>query len=610
MPFLRKLAFLVLRTRREVRNAVLLLSLMLFAAALEAVGVGLIMPFVALIQNPRIVETSRPLQILQNLSGATTEIGVVCAFGIGLAVMFVAKNAYLSFVQWLQFRFIAGRQVGLARHLVERYLGNQYTFHLQHNSSELIQNVMLQVHLISNHVLVSVFTIAVEALTVLVVLCAMVAVEPLLVPVVGASISVIAFGLYRSVQQKSLKLGEHEKACQADMIRWLQQGLGGIKEAQVIGVERFFLDSFGRAAEGLGRAEAQHRWMMLLPRYVLESLGIVALVAISLGMLLRGRPPEAVLPVLGVLAIAAVRLLPSVSRILACLTDIRHNVPPVEAIYAVASAPERFRTLSDQSVEPLVFQQELSLLDVEYRYPGAARPSLRGVTLTIRRGESIAFVGGSGAGKTTIADVLIGLLEPTAGKIEVDGKPLDGDRLLGWRHSVGYIPQQVYLCDDSVLRNIAFGIEDSKIDRARVERAIDAARLREFIESMPEGLDTFVGERGVRISGGQRQRIGIARALYLEPQVLVLDEATSALDGKTEREIVEAIERIRSERTAIIIAHRLSTVRNCDRLVFMKDGSVVQVGSWNELYAENTDFRHLVRLAEAEGGSSPASASA
>jgi ATP-binding cassette subfamily C protein len=601
MQLLRKIAYLVVGTRRDLRNVVLLFLMMVVAAALEALGVGLVFPFVALIQNPRVVDESRALQIVRDMSGAQTDAGLVTAFGAGLLGAFVLKNAYLAFSQWVQFRFTAARHLTLSRQLVERYFANDYTFHLQHNSSELIQNVIYDIHLVINQVLVSGLVVAVEGLTVLVILGAMVALEPILVPVVGAGIGIVAFTFYRTLQRKSVRLGAEEKAFLADMIKWVQQGLGGIKEAQVIGVERFFLNAFTRSASGFGRVGQQHQFMQLVPRYLLESLGVLALVAVSLGMLARGRSGQAVLPVLGVLAVAAVRILPSVARILAGLTSIRHNTAPVDGLYAAMTAPGRYRELPKGPPRALGFERELRLKDVEYRYPGAPQPSLRNVSLTIARGESIAFVGASGAGKTTMVDLLIGLLEPTAGHLEVDGEPLVGDQLIAWRRKVGYIPQQVYLCDDSVLRNVAFGLEDSEIDRARVESVVDSARLRDVVASLPDGLDTFVGERGVRLSGGQRQRIGIARALYLDPRVLVLDEATSSLDGKTEQEIVDAIEQVRAGRTLMVIAHRLSTVRRCDRVVFLKDGEVVQIGSWDELCEANSDFRHLVKLADTDG---------
>jgi len=235
---------------------------------------------------------------------------------------------------------------------------------------------------------------------------------------------------------------------------------------------------------------------------------------------------------------------------------------------------------------------------VHYTYPGAAQPSLRGVTMTIKKGESIGLVGLSGGGKTTIADTLIGLLTPERGKIEVDGKLLEGERLTAWQRNIGYIPQTIFLCDDTIRRNIAFGVEDDEIDDEQIERVLKAARLEEMVKALPKGTGTFVGERGIRLSGGQRQRIGIARALYFDPKMLVLDEATSSLDGATEREVVEAIERLRSDRTMLVIAHRLSTVRACDRIILMAGGRVLDTGTWEELLGRSDDFKKLVRMGQ------------
>jgi ATP-binding cassette subfamily C protein len=277
--------------------------------------------------------------------------------------------------------------------------------------------------------------------------------------------------------------------------------------------------------------------------------------------------------------------------------------PSVEAMWkALEPYPDDGRMGSRSgAVEPLVLEREIKLVDVALTYPNAPRPALDGVSIAIRRGESIAFVGGSGAGKTTIVDTIIGLLQPSEGHVEIDGHKLEGEIVARWRKAIGYIPQVVYLSDDTIKRNVAFGVDDREIDAARVERALAAASLDELVASLPDGIDTFVGERGVRLSGGQRQRIGIARALYLEPRVLVLDEATSSLDGVTERQIVDAIEKLRTDRTMIVIAHRLSTVRSCDRLVFMEHGRIQDVGSWEEIHARNPGFQRLVELSSVEG---------
>jgi ABC-type multidrug transport system fused ATPase/permease subunit len=277
---------------------------------------------------------------------------------------------------------------------------------------------------------------------------------------------------------------------------------------------------------------------------------------------------------------------------LGSLNDMRYFAPFADAIHRDLS--ERERVTASIAVANLA--NELTLSNVSYSYPGATKPSLRNVSLTIKKGEAIALVGSSGAGKTTLADLIIGLLEPSSGKILVDGTVLDASTVRSWQDKIGYVPQQVYLGDDTLLRNVAFGEADEAIDLLRVERALDAAHLTDFVRGLPDGLATAVGERGVRLSGGQRQRIGIARALYFDPKILILDEATSALDGLTEAEVVEAIESARADRTTIVIAHRLSTVRRCDRLVYMSDGEITNVGNWETLLASNVDFKRLVEL--------------
>jgi len=315
--------------------------------------------------------------------------------------------------------------------------------------------------------------------------------------------------------------------------------------------------------------------------------------------LIRGGDTQRLVPLLGALALAVVRLMPSATRVLGALAEVRYYGPTVAALHAdLMSVPDPvFSTVPGGGTRPLPFSQEVKLTDISYTYAEAPRPALERVSLTIQKGEAIALIGPSGAGKTTLVDILVGLLASRTGTIEVDGQILDTTTWRRWQRLIGYIPQQVYLCDDTLGRNIAFGVPDAQIDQARLQHALQAACLSDMVRELPNGLETLIGERGVRLSGGQRQRIGIARALYPDPQVLVLDEATAALDNATEHEVVEALEAARTGRTLIVIAHRLSTVRRCDRLVYMAGGRVVQVGNWDALLAGNEEFRNLVSLA-------------
>jgi ATP-binding cassette subfamily C protein len=586
-----------------VRDGILLVVLMFGAAMFEAVGIGIIMPFVSLVAHPETVDKYAMLAWVKHTSGVTTRTGLVTVFGLLLVAVFLLKNLYLVFVQYAQNSYIHGRQILLENHLMETYMRRPWVFHLQHNSSDLIHNVSYEVSQVFTHVVVSLFVIAVEALSLLVLACVLVAIEPVVVPSVGVALGLVSFVFYRLIHKKATRVGEEQRKMQAEMLKWIQQGLGGVKEARIIGVEDFFTRAYAKRSGPFAKSLVYHRMLGVLPRYVLETTGILALVLMTIAMFARGASEAEVLPVLGALAVAAVRVLPSTAHIIGSISLIRFVKPSVDNLWKALEPWPGDGKMGTKvgEVKPLALEREIRLEGVSFTYPNAPKPSLRNVSITIAKGESIAFVGGSGAGKTTIVDAIIGLLDPEKGSITIDGAKLEGDRIPQWQRAIGYIPQTVFLSDDTIRRNVAFGVDDEHIDEARVLRALEAARLREHVESLPEGLDTFVGERGVRLSGGQRQRIGIARALYLEPKVLVLDEATSSLDGVTEREIVEAIERLRTDRTMVVIAHRLSTVRSCDRLVFMSQGKIDDVGTWDELYARNAEFRRLVELSKTEG---------
>jgi ABC-type multidrug transport system fused ATPase/permease subunit len=601
MSFLRKLLNLTVHDQRDASRIALLLAGMLVAGAFEALGIGLIMPFIAVIDRPEIIEQSRTLLWLRDTFHLGTTRSFISFFGLILIATFVFKNAYLALYQFVQFRFIFSRQAALSRRLFSVYLRSPYSLHLQRNSADLLRIINSDIPVVFNHVMVSVFVLFVETVSVAVVAGLVIFYEPILVPAIALVTGGFGFLFYRSIRHKTTELGRQQLEDQASMIKAVNHGIGGLKELKILGRESYFITAYDQNSQRFGRALSHHRIVSLLPRYFLETLGMVGLVGFTLSMLMLGKDLRTVLPVLGLLAVAAVRLMPSLSRIMGAIAEVRSYTPAVEAIHADLLLPQ------DKSATPtgdrhasvpsllLPFERELQLNHVEYTYPGTATPSLQNVSCTIRRGEAVAFIGPSGAGKTTVVDVLIGLLEPTRGTLEVDGEPLQGSRIGAWQRGIGYIPQHVYLSDDSIRRNVAFGVDEHEIDDARVWRALEAAQLAEFVTTLPDRFNTSVGERGVRLSGGQRQRIGIARALYQEPQVLVLDEATSALDSTTEREIVESIERLRHTQTIIVIAHRLSTVRTCDRLVLMKAGRVEQIGTWDDLVATSEEFRRLTR---------------
>jgi ATP-binding cassette, subfamily B, bacterial PglK len=592
MNLFRRYIDLLLRVPGDRRRLIILVLMMTFGASMEAVGVGLIMPFIALLQRPALVHESRPLAAMMRLTGIETATGATMLVGGVLLFVFVVKNIYLALTTWLQLRFLGDRMTLLARDLLAGYLGRRYTFFLGRNSAELVKNVVTDAAAVFYSAMPAAFFFVIEALTCVVLGLLLVTLEPIAVPVVALVIGGGGWLFQRFSRGRSHALGEVVRDRETDLVRRATQAFGGIKEVRIRGCESFIVGTFVKTSEEHARASRVARFLGTSPRFVFETLAVSGMLLVALIVLARGGGTDRLVPLLGVMALAVVRMMPSAVRMLGALNDMRYFSPFVAALH---------KDLTEREVLPaspanVTFERDLEFVNVSYTYPEAPRPSLDRVSLTIAKGEAIALVGSSGAGKTTLADLVIGLLEPTSGQIRVDGAVLDATTVRSWQDLVGYVPQQVYLSDDTLMRNVAFGVPDEDVDKVRVERALDAARLSEFVAALPEGLQTSVGERGVRLSGGQRQRIGIARALYFDPKVLVLDEATSALDGVTEAEVVEAIEIARTDRTTIVIAHRLSTVRSCDRLVYMSDGKITSVGTWEMLLASNLDFQRLVEL--------------
>ena len=591
--------------RPQRRLAVGLFFLMLLGAGFEALGIGLVMPFIALVAEPTSVQEMPLLPDLLAALGVETGSGVVIAAGLGLLGIYLIKNAFLALMYYAQFRFVFNNQVRLSRRLFDAYLHSPYSFHLHRNSAQLLRNVNDEVRMTFAHVVIPLLTLAVELMVVLVLGALLMVVEPVVAPIAIVSFGLVSYGFYRSVRKKTVQLGKEQQHHAGLMIQWVHQGLGGVKEAKVAGCEDYFLEAYNRSSKRYARAMRFHRFVKEIPRNVVETIGLGGMILVVVLLVARGQNMTHILPVLGLFAMAAIRLLPSLTRIIAALTGLRHFRPSVNVITGdldllrVMEPKKNEGAAADQP--PITFDEKVELRGVSFRYPEADEVTLTQLDLEIECGESIAFVGASGAGKTTTVDLLLGLLPPDAGQILVDGRSIE-ENLRSWQDQLGYIAQPTYLMDDTIRRNVAFGIPDEEIDDGQIWQVLEDAQLAKLVSSLPGQLDTFIGEGGVRISGGQRQRLGIARALYRRPTLLVLDEATSALDNATEKEINAAIQRLSKTMTMVIIAHRLSTVRHCDRLFFLSQGRVVDSGTYDELLARNFEFQQMVRATDELSG--------
>ena len=575
-----------------------LLALMLGGALLEALGLVAVLPFLALLSNPERVDDVPLLGSLGDAFGLeTTRELLVLSCAIVLSV-FVIKTAYLTALFAIQARYIFGHQARLARRLFEAYLASPYPFHLRRNSAELLRNSNASVLIIFTQVVLPVAYLIIEIMVMVVMLTLLFALAPVATLSAIASIGALVVVVQLVLRRRLGAISREQQMHQASIIRWVQQGLGGIKETKVLGREAFFVEMYGRSAGRYADALRRLRFASDAPRVLIEGVTLGGLFALLLVLLLLGQDVDALLPVLGLFAMAAIRLMPSASRILTALTAIRGSFAALDDVYADLRETERTTGTFDRATGSEVHLRDAITLDhVGYQYEGAAGLAVDDVSLVIARGESVAFVGSSGAGKTTLVDILLGLLQPTTGAVRVDGIDVAG-AIPAWQRRVGYIPQPVYVLDDTIRRNVAFGLHDVDIDDEKVWRALDAAQLRTFVNALPLGLEATLGERGARMSGGQRQRIGIARALYRDAELLVLDEATAALDNETERDVSRAIIALAGQKTIITIAHRLSTVRDCDRLYVLDEGRIVAMGSYNDLLANDEGFRRMALAAE------------
>ena len=493
-----------------------------------------------------------------------------------LVFVYFAKSAYLSVFTWLKMRTIFSIRVRVSEQLYNTYLHQPWTFHMGRNSSKLIRNVLTETHQLLQSVLLPLIDLVAESLLLVAVIALLLVFEP-----VGALSAAAVGGLvgalfYFGVRNRVNVWGKERQHHEALTIQHLQQGLTGVKDVKLHGREADFLNVYKSHFRHAIRRIRQQAVLSAMPRMWLEFLAVSSLAVLVSAIILQGRSTESVLATVGLFGAVAVRLLPSVNRVISAMQELRFGTAVADNVDAELALPMEETQAADEA-EEITFDEALRCEDLCYQYPESQDLVLNNINIEVRKGESVGFVGQSGSGKSTLIDLILGVLRPKSGHITVDGVDMRTG-LRSWQSKLGYVPQTIYLTDDSLRANIAFGMPEEEIDDEKVMRAVESSRLGEFVEGLPEGLSTIVGEQGTRLSGGQRQRIGIARALYHDPEVLILDEATSALDNETEREVMRTVNDLHGAKTILIVAHRLSTVETCDRIYRLDAGHVVDQG--------------------------------
>ncbi len=586
----------------ERRSFWRLLGLVVLMSFANMVGIAAIIPFLSVLADPERVQGDGVLGQVYRAGGFETVEAFQFALGLFVLVVFLTSVAIRALSSYALARFSAMRMYSISSRVLRGYLGQPYVWFLGRHSSDLVKTVLNETTMMVQGTLNPLLNVISNAAVAVAMVLMLVIAEPLAALLMGTLLGGGYLLLSVWVRARQSAAGRVKFHAVGMTYRIVQEAMIGSKEIKVLGLEREMLARFHGPAFQKAKAETISRVLIEIPRHLLEALAFGGMILVLLLLLqLNDGDLGKVLPIAGVYALAGARLMPAMQAIYGGLSSIRFQQASLHSVHAeIRSADELGERLPATEPEPLRLAQSLELRDLVYAYPSADRPALNGVSLAIEARTTVGIVGGTGAGKSTAMDILLGLLEPQGGQMLVDGNPVEGrDDRRAWRRSIGYVPQHIFLADDTVASNIAFGLPPEKIDMEAVERAARMAELHDFVtEQLPEGYKTLVGDRGARLSGGQRQRVGIARALYHDPDVLILDEATSALDNVTERAVMDALDRIGGAKTVIMVAHRLSTVRNCDRIFLFRNGVVEASGPYDELLQSSDAFRAMVEAAE------------
>jgi len=598
---LKKLWWLL--SRREKRNAFLLSFLMLINGLMEMVGVGVVPVYVSIVAYPDKLIENEMVQWAFAAPGEILTQTTLLYWGSALVLgFFTIKLLYTVFLSYYQARFVNNLVLRIGDKLFTAYMRAPYMFHLGRNSAQLLRNVNTECMRLGINVLMPLVQLATHVFVLLAITALLLVASPgfavaALVLCVGVAATVV-----RTLHHELKALGANAQAARGEVMRTVNEGLGGVKEIRILQREGQFTEKFRQA---LGTVLSVQRFIQVINRaipMVMEWVSVAGLLAVILLLFMMGKTSETVVSTIVLFAVSLLRLKGAIGNIVSHYTGLQHNLVSLDVVYddltslqdqaTAAEGGYTENTEQGQSLSALKFHSRIMLDHVSFRYPNAHEDALKDISLTIEKGEAIGFVGTTGAGKSTLIDIVLGVLTPTEGHVLVDGKDIRCDPA-GWQRDIGYIPQSIFLVDGTIKQNIALGLSDAKIDETAVERAVRAANLKEFVEELPQGVNALVGERGVRLSGGQRQRVAIARALYHNPDVLVMDEATSALDNVTERTVIEAVDQLKGQRTILMIAHRLTTISNCDRIVLLEHGRIESVGTYEELIRDSGVFRHM-----------------
>ncbi|MBQ6415363.1 MAG: ABC transporter ATP-binding protein [Butyrivibrio sp.] len=566
---------------RQKRQMVGIVIMMLIGGVLESIGIALIAPVMQVVVDPEQIQKSKALSFIYNLFNFTSPTQLAALIMVMLILVFVVKNVFLYFMNVVQLRFVYTNQFATSRRMMINFMQRPYEYYLNADTSVIQRNITSDVNNMYGLILSSLQLIS-EIIVFICLVAILISQDAEMTITIAALLVVVLLVIKYFIKPVMTKAGQENQDYYSGLYKWIDESVTGIKEIKIANKENYFINGYADCGAGYVNAVQKYNLYNSTPRLLIETIAIAGLVGYMLVVMARGTSLTQLLPQLTVLAAAAARLLPSANRINNYLTSIAYFEPFLMNVSdnlqmeihdgSISYNSDDYR--KKKEVEKLPVLKSIKLDKISYKYPGTDKLILDNADMEIPVGKSVGIVGTSGAGKTTIVDVMLGLLKPVSGHIYADGVDVM-EHYPQWLKNIGYIPQTIFMIDSTIRKNVAFGYADDEIDDNKVWQALKEASLDEFVRSLPEGLDTKIGERGIRLSGGQRQRIGIARALFEDPEVLVLDEATSALDNETEAAIMDSINRLHGRKTLVIIAHRLQTIEKCDMVYSINDGKAV-----------------------------------
>jgi ABC-type multidrug transport system fused ATPase/permease subunit len=583
-------------TSSERKRAGFLVGMIILMAFLDMLGVASILPFMAVLATPELVQTNAVLNTAFTTSskiGIQTTEQFLFSLGVLVFVLLITSLALKAFTAYAQTRFAGILEYSIGKRLINGYLHQPYSWFLNRHSADLGKAILVEVSTVISNCVIPLMTLVSQSAVSLALLILLMIVDPMLALSVGLVLGLVYVGIFATVSGRLKSLGQARIKANQERFKAVSEAFGATKEVKVGGLEQAYIQRFVEPAVTYAKSQAAAQVIGQLPRYALEAVAFGGMLIVILYLMAKSGSFARALPLVALYAFAGYRLMPALQQIYGAFTQLRFATPALETLHKDLSSLEAI-TIQQSRSTPLLLTRSIQLHKVSYRYPNAPDRALKGIDMSIPAYSTVGFVGTTGGGKTTMVDVILGLLEPQEGHLSVDAQPITANNRRQWQRAIGYVPQHIYLADDTVAANIAFGLHARDIDPQALERAAKIANLHEFVvNDLPQGYATAIGERGIRFSGGQRQRIGIARALYHNPSVLILDEATSALDNLTEHAVMEAVNNLGRKITVILIAHRLSTVRQCDQIYIMERGEVKAHGTFIELTQTNEQFRAM-----------------